>query len=193
MPTKWKTVSVREELWGAAERTLETSHYRSLSEFVSEAIRLRLHELKQGREVLERPTEYPVIRERLLYTQRHIWAMVTPGGNVRVGLSDYAQRHLNGISGIQTKPVGSEVKRKEPFGVVQTWMFMFDLYSPVSGKIIQINKVLQDEPFTISKDPHKAGWIAEIKPNDQITLEDELRDLMSLHQYKMWLMKLGRR
>jgi glycine cleavage system H protein len=193
MPTKWRTIRVRQELVSAAKRTLETSRYRSLSEFVSEAIRLRLDELKQRHEALEKPTEYPMIRERLLYSPNHMWAMVTPEGNVRVGLSDYAQSHLKGIAGIQTDPVGCEVKKKDSFGVVETWMFMFDLYSPVSGKIIQINSALQDSPFIISKDPYKAGWIAEIKPNNPITLGEELRDLMRLHQYEMWLMKLGRR
>ena len=190
---EWRTVRVRQELVTAAKRTLETGRYRSLSEFVSEAIRLRLDELKQSHEkIAEKQAEYPVIHERLLYTPNHMWAMVTPEGNIRVGLSDYAQRHLKGIAGIQTDPVGCEVEKEEPFGVVETWMFMFDLYSPVSGKIIKINKVLQGEPSIINKDPYEIAWIAEIKPNNLITLEEELRDLMRLHQYKMWVSKLGR-
>jgi glycine cleavage system H protein len=193
MPEKWRTVRVRQELMSAAERTLETNRYHSLSQFVSEAIRQRLDELKQRHEILEKPTEYPMIRERLLYTPHHTWALVTPEGNVRVGLSDYAQTHLKGIAGMQTDSVGCEVRKEEPFGVVETWMFMFDLYSPVSGKIIKINRVLQDNPFVINEATHKAGWIAEIKPNNSITLEEELRDLMRLPQYEMWLMKVGQR
>ncbi len=197
MPKKWRTIRVRQELVVAAKRTLEKERYRahtqSLSEFVSEAIRLRLDELKQSHEkIAEKQAEYPMIRERLLYTPDHMWAIVTPEGNVRVGLSDYAQRHLKGVVGIQTHPVGHEVKKKEPLGVVETWMFMFDLHSPVSGKIIKINEVLQEEPFIINKDPYEITWIAEIKPNNIITLEEELRDLMRLHQYKMLVSKLGR-
>ncbi len=69
---------------------------------------------------------------------------------------------------------------------------MFDLYPPVSGKIIKINKALQDKPFTINEDPYEVGWIAEIKPNNLIKLEEELRDLMRLHQYKACVSKLGR-
>ncbi len=190
---RWRTVRVKQELVAAAKRTLETGRYQSLSEFVSEAIRLRLDELKQSHEkIAEKQAEYPMIHERLLYTSNHMWAMVTPEGNIRVGLSDYAQEHLKGIARIQTHPVGYEVKKGEPFGVVETWMFMFDLYSPVSGRIIKINKVLQDEPFVINKDPYEIAWIAEIKPNNLITLEEELRDLMRLHQYKTWVSKLGR-
>jgi len=190
---KWKAIRVRQELVVAAKRTLEKGRYSSLSEFVSEAIRLRLDELKQSHEkIAKKQAEYPVMHERLLYSPNHMWAMVTPEGNVTVGLSDYAQRHLKGIAGIQTDPVGCEVKKEEPFGVVETWMFMFDLYSPVSGKIARINKVLQDEPFIINKDPCEITWIAEIKPNNLITLQEELRDLMRLSQYKMWVLKLGR-
>ncbi len=190
---EWRTIRVRQELVAAAKRTLETGRYRSLSEFVSEAIRLRLDELKQGHDkIVEKQVEYPVIQERLLYAPNHMWAMVTPEGNVRVGVSDYAQRHLKGIAGIQTHPVGYEVKKEEPFGVVETWMFMFDLCSPVSGRIIKINKVLKDEPFVINKDPYETGWIAEIKPKNLITLEEELRDLMRTAQYKTWVSKQGR-
>ena len=193
MPKKWGTILVRKELVAAAERTLETSRYRSLSEFVSEAIRLRLDELKQSHEeIAEKQAEYPVIHERLLYTPNHIWVMVTPEGNVRVGLSDYAQRQLEGIAGIQTDPVGCEEKKGEPFGVVETWMFRFELYSPVSGKIIKINKLLRDELSIINKDPYEIAWIAEVKPNNLVTLEEELRDLMSTAQYKTWVSKIGR-
>jgi glycine cleavage system H protein len=189
---EWKTIRLRQELVAAAKSTLETGRHNSLSEFLSEALRLHLEELKPSKEkVTERQAEYPMIQERLLYTRNHMWAMVTPEGNIRVGLSDFAQKRLKGIAGIQTHKVGYEVKKEEPLGVVETWMFMFDLYSPVSGKILKINKLLQDEPFIVSKDPYETGWIAEIKPNNLVTLEEELKDLIRLPQYKMWVSKLG--
>jgi glycine cleavage system H protein len=189
---EWRTIRIRQELVVAAKRTLEKNQYQSLSEFVSEAIRLRLDELKQPEKIAEKQIEYPLVHERLLYTPNHMWIMVTPEGNTRVGLSDYAQRHLRGIASIQTDPIGSVVKKKESFGVVETWMFMFDLYSPISGKIIKLNKTLQDEPYIVNKDPYEAGWIAEIKPNNLIALEEELRNLMKQRQYKTWVSKLGR-
>lgn len=187
--SKWKTVRVGQELVSAAKRTLEKGRYRSLSEFVSEAIRLRLDELKQSHEKL---AEYPVIRERLLYTSNHMWAAVTPGGTVRVGLSEYAQERLKGVAAIQTHPVGYEVKKGEPLGAVETWMFVFDLYSPISGKIVNINKILQDDPLIINKNPFETAWIAEIKPRNLVTLEEELRGLMRLPQYKAQVSELGR-
>ncbi len=191
--SEWKTVRVKQELVTAATRTLEKDRYRSLSEFVSEAIRLRLEELKKSREAIaETQTECLVIPERLRYTPTHLWAMVTPEGNISVGLSDYAQRRLEGAVALQTDPIGCEVKKGEPFGVVETWMFMFDLFSPVSGKIIRLNKVLQDNPSAINDNPHETTWIAEIRPDNLITLEEELVDLMRPPKYKDWVEKLDR-
>lgn len=196
---KWKTVRVKLELASAAKKTLEArariekSPYQSLSDFVSEAIRLRLDELQQSHEkIAQKLAEYPLIQERLLYTPNHMWTMVTPGGNVSIGLSDYAQEHLKGIVDIQTHPVGYKVKKGEPFGVVETWMFMFDLYSPVSGEITKINKPLQNEPNIINKNPQEVIWLVEIKPNNIITLEEELRDLMGIAHYKRWILETGR-
>jgi len=190
---KWRTIRLKPELVEIAKKTVKTRRYRSLSEFVSEAIRLRLDELKQNHEnIAVKQAEYHVIHERLLHSSNHILAMVTPEGSVRVGLSDYAQRHLEGIASVQIAPVGCEVKKGEPFGIVKTWMFKFDLYSPISGKIIKINKAIQEKPSLINKDPYEISWISEIKPNNLVTLEEELRDLMRLHQYKMWTSKLSR-
>jgi len=187
---KWKTVRVRQELMTAIERTLETGRYKSLSEFVSEAIQQRIDELRENHETrTETPAECPVIQERLLCSPHHIWAMVTPDGNIKVGLSDYAQERLKGISNIQLEPVGHEVSKGKPFGSVETWMFKFDLYAPVSGRLVRANKVLKEKPFTLNEDPYEAGWIAEIKPNNVVMLEEELRDLMGSKQYKMWAIK----
>jgi glycine cleavage system H protein len=190
---KWKTVRVRQELLTAVEQTLETGRHRSLSEFVSEAIKLRLDEIKQSHpETAEKQTEYPVIQERLLCSPNHIWTMVTPEGNIRVGLSDYAQNRLKGIASIQTQPVGYEVNRGKPFGSVETWMFKFELQAPVSGKIVKINRTLEEKPSIINEDPYEEGWMAEIKPNNVVTLEEELRDLMGPKQYKVWAIKQRR-
>ncbi|MGB9134005.1 MAG: hypothetical protein WCC63_00230 [Candidatus Bathyarchaeia archaeon] len=187
---KWKTVRVRQELLTAAERTLEAGRYRSLSEFVSEAIQNRLNELRQKQEPpSHRQAEYPVIRERLLCSPHHIWAMVTPEGNIKVGLSDYAQQRLKGIANIQVEPLGYEADREKPFGYAETWMFKFDLHAPVSGKIVKINEALREKPVIINQDPYEEGWIAEIKPNNVVTLEEELRDLMGSRQYKLWAIK----
>lgn len=189
--SEWKTVSIRQELIKEIERILKTGRYRSISEFVSEAIRLRLEELMRAEGIpAAKREELLAIPEQLLYTPKHTWAQITPEGNIRVGVSDYAQRHLKGIANIMTEPVGKEISKMEPFGVAETWMFMFDLYSPVSGKIVKVNEQLKDKPYLVNEDPYGEGWIIEIKPKNSLTLEEELKSLLSSREYNKWVSKL---
>ena len=189
--SEWKTVSIKKELIEEIEKILRTGRYRSISEFVSEAIRLRLEELMRMEGIpIEKRKEYLAKPEQLLYSPKHTWAQITPEGNIRVGVSDYAQRHLKGIAHVHLEPEGTEIKQMEPFGVIETWMFMFDLYTPVSGKIVKVNEALKDDPHLINEDPYGEGWIVEIKPKNSLTLEKELSELLSARQYNRWVSKL---
>ncbi len=189
--SEWKTVSIRQQLIKEIEEAIKTGRYRSISEFVSEAIRLRLEELMRVEGIpAAKRKELLVTPELLLYTPKHTWAQVTPEGNIRVGLSDYAQRHLKGIARIMTEAVGKEINTMEPFGVAETWMFMFDLYAPVSGKIVKINRKLENEPNLINEDPYGEGWIIEVKPKNSLTLERELKSLLSAREYNKMVSKL---
>jgi len=190
--SEWKTVSVRRELMEEVEKVVKTGRYRSVSEFVSEAIRLRLEELMRVKGIpAERRKEVlAAAKEQMLYTPKHTWAQITPEGNIRVGLSDYAAKHLKGIAHVMTEPIGKNVNKMEPIGVVETWMFMFDIYAPVSGKIVKINEDLKNEPKLINEDPYGKGWILEIKPKNSMVLEEELNDLLSAREYNKWVSKL---
>jgi glycine cleavage system H protein len=189
--SEWKTVSLRQELIEEIEKAIKTGRYRSISEFVSESIRLRLEDLMRAEGIpQEKRKELLLTPELLLYTPKHTWAQVTPEGNIRVGVSDYAQRHLRGIAHVMTEPEGKEINKMEPFGVAETWMFLFDLYAPVSGKIIKVNNDLKNELHLINEDPYGEGWIAEIKPNNSIVLEEELKTLLGAREYNKWVTKL---
>ncbi|MEM2937261.1 MAG: glycine cleavage system protein GcvH [Candidatus Bathyarchaeia archaeon] len=189
--SEWKTVSIRQELIKEIEKAIRTGRYRSISEFVSEAIRLRLEELMRAEGIpAAKREELLAIPEQMLYTPKHTWAQITPEGNIRVGVSDYAQKHLKGIANIMTEPVGKEITRMEPFGVAETWMFMFDLYAPVSGKIVKVNEKLKEKPYIINEDPYGEGWIIEIKPKNSLVLEEELKGLLSSREYNKWVSKL---
>jgi len=187
----WKTVSIRQELIKEIEEAIRTGRYRSISEFVSEAIRLRLEDLMRAEGIpAEKRKELLLTPELLLYTPKHTWAQITPEGNIRVGVSDYAQKHLKGIAHILTEPVGNEISKMEPFGVAETWMFMFDLYAPVSGKIVKVNENLKNEPHIINEDPYNKGWIVEIKPKNSLVLEQELKGLLGAREYNKLVAKL---
>lgn len=182
--SEWKTVSLRQELIKQIEEAIKTGRYRSISEFVSEAIRLRLEDLLRAEGIsAEKRKELLATPELLLYTPKHTWAHVTPEGNIRVGVSDYAQRHLKGIAHVMMEKVGQEVSKMEPFGVAETWMFMFDLYAPVSGRIAKVNDALVDKPNLVNEDPYSNGWLVEIRPNNSVVLEQELKTLLSARQY----------
>ncbi|MDH7476787.1 MAG: glycine cleavage system protein GcvH [Candidatus Bathyarchaeota archaeon] len=189
--SEWKTVSIRQELIKEIEEAIKTGRYRSISEFVSEAIRLRLEDLMRAEGIsVEKRKELLAKPELLLYTPKHTWAQITPEGNIRVGVSEYAQKHLKGIVRVLTEPVGKEINKMEPFGVAETWMFMFDLYAPVSGKIVKVNEKLKNEPNIINEDPYNEGWIVEIKPKNSLVLEQELKSLLSAREYNKWVSKL---
>ncbi|MEM2320886.1 MAG: glycine cleavage system protein H [Candidatus Bathyarchaeia archaeon] len=110
------------------------------------------------------------IRKIVKITPEHIWVQITPEGTIRIGLTDYAAMPFKCFAYVMTEPVGKEVKKMEPIGVVETWMFMFDICAPVSGKIVKVNETLKVEPYLINEDPYGEGWILEIKPKDPIIL-----------------------
>jgi glycine cleavage system H protein len=192
--SEWKTISIRQELIKEIEKIIKTGRYRSISEFVSEAIRLRLEELTRAEGFSSgKAQETPSAPDQLLYTPKHTWAQTTTDGNVRVGISDYAQRRLRGLAQVRTESVGKELAKMEPFGVAETWVLIFDLYSPVSGQIVKVNEKLREKPAMVNEDPYGQGWIAEIKPNNSLTLKQELDSLMGAREYNKWVDKLEER
>ena len=68
-------------------------------------------------------------------------------------------------------------------------VFSARVHAPVSGKIVRVNGALQERPSLINKDPYGVGWVAEIKPGNRVTLEDELRELMGSKEYRMYAVK----
>jgi len=182
---KWKAVRVKQELVEEVEKEVEKSDYKGLSEFVSDAIQHRLQTLAKQRvsEYLERDKiiEHLQSQAQLLYTPKHIWAQMTPQGNVELGITDYFQIQLKEIVNIRTDMIGEKVSKDEPFGVVESWWFTFDLYSPLNGKIISINKEVIENPFMLNANP--SLWIVKIQPEDA-EISSWMNSLLSLQQYQ---------
>ncbi len=186
-----KTISIRQELIKEIEKLIRTGHYASISEFVSEAVRLRLEELEHPERLSSSNVRETLsVPDGLLYTPKHTWARTMPEGNVRVGISDYAQNHLRGLAQVRTEPVGKELNKMEPFGVAETYMLLFDLCSPISGKIIKINENLREKPAIVNEDPSEQGWIVEIKPYNSLTAKQELDSLLVAREYSELVDKL---
>lgn len=117
----------------------------------------------------------------LKYTKDHEWAKIE-GKTITVGITDHAQKALGDIVYLELPSVGRELKKHEPFGVVESIKAVSDLYCPVAGKVIAANNDLMDEPAQINRDPYKAAWMVKIEVTDESSLS-ELMDAASYDKY----------
>lgn len=118
----------------------------------------------------------------LQYTKDHEWAEVN-GQRVKVGITDFAQSELGEIVFIDLPKVGKEIKKGETFCVVESTKAASDVYSPLSGKIVEINSNLSSNSTLINSAPHAEGWMAVIEINNP----NELKELLSAEAYQNFL------
>jgi len=117
--------------------------------------------------------------EELLYTDTHEWVK-NEGNQVTVGLTDYAQSQLKDIVYVELPEIGSGFKKGESIGVVESVKTAADLFSPVSGKVIEINATLKDSPQFINQDPYGKGWVLRMDLRDK----GELKGLLTSEAYQ---------
>jgi glycine cleavage system H protein len=99
----------------------------------------------------------------LKYNSSHEWAKDNGDGTVTVGISDYAQDSLGDVVYVELPKVGRVLAAKETFGVVESVKAASDLYSPVSGEVIEVNEALNNSPETINVSPYENGWVMKVK------------------------------
>jgi len=119
-----------------------------------------------------------VVVKGLLYTETDEWARVEDGVAI-VGITDYAQRKLKDIVGVDLPEPGVRVKAGDSVAVVESVKHAADVYSPLSGEIVEVNERLYDEPELINKDPYGEGWMFKIKISDP----SETGRLLSWEEY----------
>lgn len=117
--------------------------------------------------------------EDLLYTESHEWVR-DEGNQVTIGLTDYAQSQLKDIVYVDMPEPGSEFKKGDSLGVVESVKTVADIYSPVTGKVIDGNFTLKDHPEFVNTDPYGKGWILKMEMNDKA----ELKGLLSSKAYQ---------
>jgi len=135
--------------------------------------------------VARMPEEY-IVPENLYYTKEHEWLKVE-GDTVIMGITDYAQKSLHEIVFVDLPEVGRKVKQMESIGTVESVKAVSEIYTPISGEIIEVNTELNEKPELVNQDPYGKGWIAKIQPEN---LEKELKNLMTPQQYKEHLKTL---
>ena len=109
------------------------------------------------------------------FSKDHEWAR-PEGDNIVCGISDYAQDQLGDIVFVELPRVGDTFKQGDEFGVVESVKAVVELYMPVGGEILAVNKALDDSPGLVNQSPYTDGWMIEIKAGDLLELDALLAD-----------------
>lgn len=119
------------------------------------------------------------IPQDLKYTKTHEWIKVD-ANRAKVGITDYAQHEITDIVHIELPENGKDVKKASPTAVIESVKSAFDIYSPVTGKIVEINESLLSSPETVNQSPYENGWLFIVEFADA----NELSDLLSPEDYQ---------
>ena len=117
------------------------------------------------------------VREGLRYTESHEWLKVQEDTTI-IGITDYAQAELTDIVFVELPEIGKEIKKGEELCVVESVKSVSEIYSPISGNVVDVNKKLDDSPEIINESPYNDGWLVELEVKDKSEL-DSLLDAAS--------------
>jgi glycine cleavage system H protein len=120
--------------------------------------------------------------ENFGYTKEHEWVLVE-GDTGTIGITDHAQQELGDIVYVDLPKVGGRVELGKSLGSVESVKAVSDVYSPVSGEVIEINQALADQPEILNSDPHGAGWLVKIR----LSAPEEAAKLMAAADYEAYI------
>ncbi len=126
------------------------------------------------------------IPAELYYTKEHEWVKIE-GDKCRIGVTDYAQDSLHEVVYVDLPKVGAKVSQMQSLGTVESVKAVADVYSPISGLVLEVNNGLSDAPELVNKSPYGEGWITTIRPDD---LKKDLPGLMKADAYKDLVKKI---
>ncbi len=116
------------------------------------------------------------------YTKEHEWIEVK-GDTGTVGITDYAQHELGDVVFVELPKAGAKLKAGQSFGTVESVKAVSEIYSPVSGDVVETNGALANEPEKINQDPHGAAWLVKVK----LSNPGELASLMDAAAYEAYV------
>ena len=131
------------------------------------------------------PEEY-VVPENLYYTKEHEWLKIEDD-TATMGITDYAQKSLHEIVFVDLPEIKRKVRQMEPIGTVESVKAVSEIYTPISGEIIEVNKELNEKPELVNQDPYGKGWIAKLRPEK---LDEEIKNLLDPEKYREYLKAL---
>ena len=112
------------------------------------------------------------------YTKDHEWVELS-GDRAKVGITDYAQQQLGDVVYIELPDRGAKLKQGQSFGTIESVKAVSELYSPVSGEVVDVNKGAVAEPGIVNDDPYGDGWLIKLK----LSADEEVGKLMTAEQY----------
>jgi len=127
----------------------------------------------------------PEIVDHFWYTKEHEWLSIEDNVGT-MGITDYAQNALGDVTYVELPVEGAEVEQFEQFVSVESVKAASDIFSPIAGRVVDINRDLEDNPALVNKDCYGKGWIAKIEVRDT----DETSNLMSADEYRNYLESL---
>jgi glycine cleavage system H protein len=119
------------------------------------------------------------VPDDLLYTESHEW-IKHEGDNVRVGVTDHAQSELTDVVYVELPKMDRQANAKEAIAVVESVKAASDIYAPVKGTVVEVNKALEADPGLINREPYGQGWIFVLKLDNA----DDLKQLKDAEAYK---------
>ena len=121
--------------------------------------------------------------EGVKFTKEHEWVKMTNEGRATIGISDFAQQQLGDIVSVELPKVGSNFRRMQTMAIVDSVKASSDIYSPLSGEVMQVNVELSEHPEWINQSPYDLGWMVKLKPSDI----EEVEKLMTPDQYREFI------
>lgn len=119
------------------------------------------------------------IPAELKYTKDHEWIKIV-GKVGAIGITDYAQGELGDVVFVELPAAGTEIKALEAFGTIEAVKAVSDLFSPISGRVVEVNEILEDDPMVINRDAYGDGWMIKIEMSDS----SEMDPLLSAEDYR---------
>lgn len=115
----------------------------------------------------------------LKYTKDHEWVKIE-GDIATIGITDFAQRELGDIVYVDVSTIGETIDKEAIFGTVEAVKTVSDLFMPLTGEVLEMNKSIDSAPESVNADPYGAGWMIKLK----ITKPEEVSELLNVDDYK---------
>ena len=115
------------------------------------------------------------VPDNLSYTKEHEWLILGDNGNVKVGITDYAQDALSDVVFVELPKIGSLFSKGDSMAVAESVKAASDIYAPVSGEIVEVNDKLEESPELINESPYEFGWMVVMISDNKLknTLDSE--------------------